>query len=76
MAKVGMLYLHCAGRWRGLEGELWDLVGGSRLVEAGAGMEHLMCVRWMVLVSMLLVMGEMGIGVLLWWRHWRRAMRV
>jgi hypothetical protein len=22
MAKVGMLYLHCAGRWRGLEGEL------------------------------------------------------
>jgi hypothetical protein len=39
-------------------------------------MEHLMCVRWMVLVSMLLVMGEMGIGVLLWWRHWRRAMRV
>lgn len=71
-----MLYLRCAGRWRGLEGALWDLVGGLRLVGAGAERVRLLCVRWVVLVLMLLVMGEMGIDVLLWWRHWRRERRV
>lgn len=35
-----------------------------------------MYVQKVLLVSMLLVMGEMGIGVLLWWRHWRRERRV
>jgi hypothetical protein len=40
-----MLYLRCAGRWRGLGGELWDLVGGLRLVGAEAEMVRLLCVR-------------------------------
>lgn len=71
-----MSYLHCAGRWRGLEGGLLALAGGLRLVEVEAGMERSMCVHEAVLVLMLLVMGGMGIGVLLWWRHWRRERRV
>lgn len=72
----GMRYLRCAGRWRGLGGGLWDRVGDSRLVEAVAGMEHLMCVQRVLLVLMLLVMGETDIGVLPWWRHWRRERQV
>jgi hypothetical protein len=71
-----MFYLHCADRWRGLEGGLWDLAGDLRLVEVVAGMEHWLCDLLVVLVLMLLVMGEMDIGVLLWWRHWRRERRV
>lgn len=45
-------------------------------MEVEAGMERSMCVHEAVLVLMLLVMGGMGIGVLLWWRHWRRERRV
>jgi len=71
-----LLYLRCADHWRGLEGGLWDQVDDLRLAEAVAGTEHLMCVQRVLLVLKLLVMGEMGIGVLLWWRHWRREQRV
>lgn len=71
-----MLHLRCAGRWHGLEDGPWDLVGDSRLAEVAARMGGLMCVQKVLLVLMLLVMGEMGIGVLLWWRHWRRERRV
>jgi hypothetical protein len=76
MAELGMAYLHCAGRWHGLEGGLLDLADDSRLVEVVAGMKHWLCDLSVVLVLMLLVMGEKGIGVLLWWRHWRRERRV